>query len=77
MLWVIGARTEEALVEAVGEALDVVGYWDARSFFTHCSYIWLEQNFGRRCRAFTGEPLAQVALRRRRPHNENALILGS
>jgi transposase len=32
----IGARTKEALVEAIGKALDAVGAWDARGFFTHC-----------------------------------------
>ncbi len=39
----IGARTKEALVEAIGEALDVVGTQDVRGFFTHCGYGGLEQ----------------------------------
>ena len=43
LLRVIGARTKEALVEAIGKALDVVGPWDARGFFTHCGYDRLEQ----------------------------------
>jgi transposase len=40
---VIGARTKEALAEAIGKALDAVGAWDARGFFTHCGYGGLEQ----------------------------------
>jgi transposase len=39
----IGARTKEALVEAIGKALDVVGTRDARGFFAHCGYGGLEQ----------------------------------
>lgn len=42
-LRVIGARTKEALVEAIAKALDAVGAWDARGFFTHCGYGGLEQ----------------------------------
>jgi hypothetical protein len=42
-LRIIGARTKEALVEAIGKALDAVGAWDARGFFTHCGYGGLEQ----------------------------------
>jgi transposase len=38
LLKVFGARTKEALVEAIGKALDVVGAGDARSFFAHCGY---------------------------------------
>ena len=38
LLRVIGARTKEVLVEAIGKALDEVNTWDARSFFTHCGY---------------------------------------
>jgi transposase len=38
LLRVFGARTKEALVEAIGKALDVVGAGDARSFFAHCGY---------------------------------------
>ncbi len=44
LLRVIGARTREALVEAIGKALDAVGAWDARDFFTHCGYGKLEQH---------------------------------
>jgi hypothetical protein len=44
LLRVIGARTKEALVEAIGKALDAVGTWDARDFFTHCGYGKLEQH---------------------------------
>jgi transposase len=43
LLRVIGGRTKEALVEAIGKALDAVGAWDARGFFTHCDYGGLEQ----------------------------------
>jgi len=32
------ARTREALVEAIGKALDAVGARDARGFFEHCGY---------------------------------------
>jgi transposase len=38
LLRLIGARTKEALVEALGKALDAVGAQDARGFFTHCVY---------------------------------------
>jgi hypothetical protein len=41
---VIGARTKEALVEAIGKALDGVGVGDARGFFTHCGYGGPEQH---------------------------------
>ena len=34
----IGARTREALVEAIGAALDTVTADDARGFFAHCDY---------------------------------------
>jgi transposase len=43
LLRVIGARTKEALVEAIGKALDKVGAPDAQGFFTHCGYHGLEQ----------------------------------
>ena len=33
-----GARTREALIEAIGQALDVVTRRDARGFFEHCGY---------------------------------------
>jgi transposase len=32
------ARTKEALVEAIGRALDAVSGWDARGYFGHCGY---------------------------------------
>ena len=32
------ARTKEALVEAMGWALDAVSEWYARGFFAHCGY---------------------------------------
>jgi transposase len=32
------ARTREALVDAMGRALDVVTARDARGFFEHCGY---------------------------------------
>jgi transposase len=43
LLRVIGARTKEALVEAIGKALDAVGARDARGFFTLCGYYGLKQ----------------------------------
>ena len=33
-----GARTREALIEAMGRALDAVTNRDARGFFEHCGY---------------------------------------
>ncbi|MDP9477710.1 MAG: IS630 family transposase, partial [Actinomycetota bacterium] len=33
-----GARTREALVEAIGRALDAVSREDARDWFGHCGY---------------------------------------
>ncbi len=33
-----GARTREALIEAMGQALDAVTSRDAREFFEHCGY---------------------------------------
>jgi transposase len=33
-----GARTREALVEAMGKALEAVSANDARGFFAHCGY---------------------------------------
>jgi transposase len=32
------ARTREALIEALGEAISAVTVWDARGFFEHCGY---------------------------------------
>jgi hypothetical protein len=43
LLRVIEARTQEALVEAIGKDLDVVGAWNTRGFFTPCGYGGLEQ----------------------------------
>lgn len=43
LLRAIGARTKEALVEAIGKALDGVGASDAKGFLTHCGYGRLEQ----------------------------------
>jgi transposase len=34
----IGARTKEALIEAMGRALGAVSSEDARGFFDHCGY---------------------------------------
>ena len=39
------ARSREALVEAMGKALDAVTGRDARSFFEHCGYCALGQLF--------------------------------
>jgi transposase len=44
LLRIIGARTKEELVEAIGKALDMVSARDARGFFTHCGYGGLEQH---------------------------------
>jgi hypothetical protein len=46
LVWVTGAQTKEALVEAIGKAIDVVDNRDARSFFTRWSYSELKQDFG-------------------------------
>ena len=43
LLGVIGARTKEALVEAIGEALDTVSVRDAKGFFAHCGYRGMKQ----------------------------------
>jgi transposase len=40
-----GTRSREALVEAIGEALDAVTAQDARGFFGHCGYRALGQLF--------------------------------
>jgi len=34
----IGARTKDALIEAMGRALAAVGVQDARGYFAHCGY---------------------------------------
>jgi transposase len=39
-----GARTREALIEAVGQALDAVTSRDARGFFEHCGYRSMAQS---------------------------------
>ena len=54
LLRVIGARTKEALVEAIGKALDVVSARDARGFFTHRGCGGLEQQT---MKDAVGEPL--------------------
>jgi len=43
LLRVIGARTEEALVEAIGKALDAITNRDTKGFFAHCGYRIPEQ----------------------------------
>ncbi len=37
------ARTREALIEAMGRALDAVSARDARGFFGHCGYSSVDQ----------------------------------
>ena len=37
------ARTREALIEAMGRALDAVSARDARGFFGHCGYRSVSQ----------------------------------
>ena len=39
------ARTREALVEALGKALDAITVRDARGFFEHCGYRAAVQSF--------------------------------
>jgi transposase len=39
----IGARTKEALLEAMGWALGAVSAQDVRGFFVHCGYRTLAQ----------------------------------
>ncbi len=39
----VGARSREALVEAMGKALDAITSRDARGFFEHCGYPLLGQ----------------------------------
>ena len=34
----IGARSREALIEAIGKALDAITSPDAQGFFDHCGY---------------------------------------
>jgi transposase len=43
LLRMIGVRTREVLVEAIGEALDAVSARDAEGFFTRCGYYGLAQ----------------------------------
>lgn len=40
----VGARTCEALIEAMGEALSSVDFRDARGFFEHCGYHIMAQS---------------------------------
>ena len=39
----IGARTQEALWEAIAQALETITAQDARGWFTHCGYLALEE----------------------------------
>jgi transposase len=34
----VGARSREALIKAMGKALDAITSWDAKGFFEHCGY---------------------------------------
>ena len=34
----VGARSAEALLEAIGEGLEAITPTDARGYFTHCGY---------------------------------------
>jgi transposase len=43
LLRAIGARTKEALVEAIGKVLDMVSVHDTKGFFTHCGYRGMGQ----------------------------------
>src|SRR5215212_3150754 len=40
----IEARTQEALVEAIGQALDAVSQGDALGWFSHCGYRLADQS---------------------------------
>lgn len=40
----IGARTQEALWEAIAQALQTITAQDARGWFTHCGYLALEEH---------------------------------
>ena len=40
----IEARTQEALVEAIGQALDAVSQGDALGWFAHCGYRLTDQS---------------------------------
>jgi len=44
LLRVIGVRTKEALVEAIGKALYMVSVQDVKGFFTHCGYRGMDNN---------------------------------
>ena len=44
------ARSREALIEAMGRALDAITPQDARGFFEHCGYWLLGQRCDRRCK---------------------------
>jgi transposase len=37
------ARTHEALIEAIGDALDAVSHQDAQGWFEHCGYHACDQ----------------------------------
>ena len=39
----VGARSREALIEAMGKALDAITSRDTRGFFEHCGYRSLGQ----------------------------------
>ena len=43
LLRVIGGRTKEPFVEAIGKALDVARARDPKGFFTQCGYGGLER----------------------------------
>lgn len=43
LLRVVGARTKEALVEAIDKSLDMVSVQGAKDFFSHCGYRRMEQ----------------------------------
>jgi hypothetical protein len=44
LLRVMGVRTKDALVEAIGKVLDIVSIQDANGFFTHCGYHGMSYN---------------------------------
>ena len=58
------ARSREALIEAMGRALDAITPQDARGFFEHCGYCLLYQRCDRRCK----EPFSTSTARSPSPY---------
>ena len=69
MLRIIGARTPEVLVEAIGEALDAVSARDAEGFFTHSLVVRLVGGH-----VVGDDPVVDAAART--PHGRNYVVAG-